>query len=176
MPNLPIAWCFFSGWDRELFESTAAAYERDQRFIEVLAKNNRLELDRIRRRLKAAVEVREKFSAALVLVAGGASFWSLGPICNNIVKGDLAPWFSLQTVGLLAMVIAFRTLFIALRIGELLVCLEEAENLRKKLHSHAQLDERYYRAILTVGLAWTDINRDIQSVSSRLSASFIRLF
>ena len=66
--------------------------------------------------------------------------------------------------------------FLIRAIRELLICLEEAENLRKKLHSHAQLDERYYRAILTVGLAWTDINRDIQSVSSRLSASFIRLF
>lgn len=70
-----------------------------------------------------------------MLFAGGASFWSLVPICNNIVKGDATPWYSLQTVGLLAAAIALRTLFIAVRIRDLLVCLEEADELRKKRQS-----------------------------------------
>jgi len=62
LPNLSIAWHFFSRWDLDLSESTAAAYDRDRPFVEVLAKNSRIELSGIGRRLKAAVESREKLS------------------------------------------------------------------------------------------------------------------
>jgi hypothetical protein len=146
LPNCQDVRRFFSRWDRDLFESTAAAYDRDRCFVQALAKHRGLELGRIGRRLKEAVESREKFSGALALFAGGASFWSLASICNNIVKGDLTPWCSLPTAGLLVAAIALRTLLISVRIRELLVCLEEAEELRQKLHSNRCLDQSFIGA------------------------------
>ena len=131
--NLPSVWRgFFRGMD-DLFAAAGTWYQRDKPFVEALADSGDLDLSVIARRLKGEVEFREKLSAFLVIIAGGASFSGLGAIWDSLVKGHPNPWIILPTAGLAMTTILLQTLFIAARIkGDLLVCLEEAEELRKR--------------------------------------------
>lgn len=131
--NLPSVWpAFFRGMD-EVFATAGTWCERDQPFVEALADAAGLDLSVISRRLKGEIEFREKLSAFLVIIAGGASFSSLGPIWNSLTNGRPNPWLIIPTAGLAMTTIMLQTLFIAARIkGDLLVCLEEADELRKR--------------------------------------------
>jgi hypothetical protein len=131
--NLPSIWhAFFRGMD-DLFAAAGTWYQRDKPFVEALADSADLDLSVIARRLKGEVEFREKLSAFLVIIAGGASFSGLGAIWDSLVKGHPNPWVILPAAGLAMTTILLQTLFIAARIkGDLLVCLEEAEELRKR--------------------------------------------
>jgi hypothetical protein len=101
--------------------------------VEALADAAGLDLSVISRRLKGEIEFREKLSAFLVIIAGGASFSSLGPIWNSLTNGRPNPWLIIPTAGVAMTTILLQTLFIAARIkGDLLVCLEEADELRKR--------------------------------------------
>jgi hypothetical protein len=131
--NLPIIWhACFRGMD-ELFAAAATWYQCDKPFVEALADSADLDLSVIARRLKGEVEFREKLSAFLVIIAGGASFSGLGAIWDALEKGYPNPWVILPIAGLAVTTILLQTLFIAARIkGDLHVCLEEAEELRKR--------------------------------------------
>lgn len=131
--NLPSVWpALFQGMD-DLFAAAGTWYERDQPFVEALADDAGLDLSVISRRLKGEIEFREKFAAFLVIIAGGASFSGLGAIWDSLVKGHPNPWAMLPTAGLAMTIILLQTLFIAARIkGDLIVCLEEAEEIRKR--------------------------------------------
>src|SRR5260221_9969658 len=111
-----------------LFAAAGTWYQRDKPFVQALADNRDLDPFVIARRLKGEIEFREKLSAFLVIIAGGASFSGLGAIWDSLVKGHPNPWVILPTAGLAMTTILLQTLFIAARIkGDLLVCLEEAE-------------------------------------------------
>jgi hypothetical protein len=131
--NLPSIWhAFFRGMD-DLFAAAGTWYQRDKPFVEALADSADLDLSVIARRLKGEVEFREKLSAFLAIIAGGASFSGLGAIWDSLVRGHPNPWVILPTAGLAMTTILLQTLFIAARIkGDLLVCLGEAEELRKR--------------------------------------------
>src|SRR5258707_281422 len=127
---------------RERMASSMAALSSGVRtwdswdFVQALADNRDLDPSVIARRLKGEIEFREKLSAFLVIIAGGASFSGLGAIWDSLVKGHPNPWVILPTAGLAMTTILLQTLFIAARIkGDLLVCLEEAEELRKRRHN-----------------------------------------
>lgn len=142
--NLPIVWlAFFRGMD-DLFAAAGTWYERDRPFVEALADDIGFDLSLISRRLKGEIEFREKLSAFLVIIAGGASFSSLGPIWNTLVNGRPNPWLIVPTGGLAMTTVLLQTLFIAARIkGDLVVCLEEADELRKRRQNGpvAQVDK-----------------------------------
>jgi hypothetical protein len=130
----PSLWkSLFLGGD-DLFAAAGGSYDRDRTFVEALAKDVHLEVSAIGRRLKGQIEVREKASATLAIVAGGASFSSLVPICEAFARGKPSPWIALPALGLAAATILLQTLFISARLkGDLLICLEEAKELRKML-------------------------------------------
>ena len=67
--------------------------------VEALADAAGLNLSVISRRLKGEIEFREKLSAFLVIIAGGASFSSLGPIWNSLTNGRPDPWLIIPTAG-----------------------------------------------------------------------------
>jgi hypothetical protein len=133
LQTLPSVWTgFFRGMD-ELFAAASNWYERDKTFVDTLADDAALDLGVIARRLKGEIEFREKLSAFLAIIAGGASFSSLGTIWDSLVKRHPNPWLIVPTSGLAMTAILLQTLFIAARIkGDLLVCLEEAQELRKR--------------------------------------------
>jgi hypothetical protein len=135
--ELPSIWRSFFRVMDGLFAAAGTWYQRDKPFVQALADNRDLDPSVIARRLKGEIEFREKLSAFLVIIAGGASFSGLGAIWDSLVKGHPNPWVILPTAGLAMTTILLQTLFIAARIkGDLLVCLEEAEELRKRRHNH----------------------------------------
>jgi hypothetical protein len=134
--ELPSIWRSFFRVMDGLFAAAGTWYQRDKPFVQALADNRDLDPSVIARRLKGEVEFREKLSAFLVIIAGGASFSGLGAIWDSLVKGHPNPWVILPTAGLAMTAILLQTLFIAARIkGDLLVCREEAEELRKRRHN-----------------------------------------
>ncbi len=141
--GFPSLWKVLFRWGDDLFAAAGGSYDRDRAFVEALAKDVHLEVSAIGRRLKGEIEVREKASAALAIVAGGASFSSLVPICEALARGKPSPWIALPALGLAAATILLQTLFISARLkGHLLICLEEVEELRKMLRTRDSIPDQ----------------------------------
>jgi hypothetical protein len=121
-------------WGDDLFAAAGGSCDRDRPFVEALAKDVHLEVSAIGRRLKGELETREKSSALLTIIAGGASLSSLGQIASGLAKGPTL-WLLLPVFGFAVTAILLHTLFIGMSLkGDLLICLEEADELRKKFN------------------------------------------
>jgi hypothetical protein len=130
--DFPRVWKSVFRWGDDLFAKAGGSYDRDRPFVEALASDVHLEISAIGRRLKGELEIREKSSALLTIIAGGASLSSLGQIAGALAKGPTL-WIFLPAFGFAMTTILLHTLFIGMSLkGDLLICLEEADELRKK--------------------------------------------
>ena len=149
LSGFAFVWPVFARWAEDLFAAAGTWHDRERPFVEDLANDTDLELPLIGRRLKAELEVREKSSAALAIIAGSASFSSLGPVCDALARGKPSFSIALPAMGLAAATILLQTLFISARLkGHLLICLEEAEELRKALRTQDSSPDQQLRESL----------------------------